>query len=64
VKAEEVVNEIINNPALLQKIVDKVYEKLREDVIIKKLNSLEELVKTSNNEIKEKLGEVSKKVDE
>jgi len=45
VKAEEVANEIVNSPELLQKIVDKVYEKLREDVIIKRLESIEDEIK-------------------
>mgnify|MGYP001772585269 CR=1 FL=1 len=44
-KGEEVVNEIVNNTELLQKIVDKVYEKLREDVIIKRLESIEDEIK-------------------
>jgi len=67
VKAEEVVNEILNSPELLQKIVDKVYEKLREDVIIKRLDSLEELIKANIDEIRklyEQQTKILEKLDE
>jgi len=67
VKAEEIVNEILNNPELLQKIADKVYERLREDVIIKRLESIEDEIKKlyeQQTKILEKLDEHSRKLDQ
>jgi len=51
VKAEDVVNEIVNRPELLQKIVERIYEKLREDLIIKRLDKLEETIRGNNERI-------------
>lgn len=56
-KAEDIANEIVNRPELLQKVVESVYEKLREDLIIKRLDKLEELVKINNQHL-DKLEEV------
>jgi len=67
VKAEEVANEIVNSPELLQKIVEKVYEKLRDDVIIKRLENIEDEIKKlyeQQSKILEKLDEHTRILNE
>ncbi|MEM3204518.1 MAG: hypothetical protein QW232_09950, partial [Saccharolobus sp.] len=57
---EEIVNAIINNPALLEKLAAKVYDKLKNDVIIQRLDRLEDILKTIQQHYVEHTGAIEK----
>ncbi|MEM1645919.1 MAG: hypothetical protein QXL96_08655 [Ignisphaera sp.] len=57
--SERVVDEILKNPQLLSAIAERVYEKLKDEIVIKKLEehtaaiqSLQEAVKSLQEEVK------------
>ncbi|MEM4086468.1 MAG: hypothetical protein QXR34_08945 [Saccharolobus sp.] len=57
---EEIVNAIINNPALLEKLAAKVYDKLKNDIIIQRLDRLEDILKTIQQHYVEHTGAIEK----
>ncbi|BCU67749.1 hypothetical protein HS7_11860 [Sulfolobales archaeon HS-7] len=61
--SEKIVNDVINNPRLLSSLAEKVYERLRDDVIIKKLEENSEAIKSMQEEVK-KHGEAIEKLEQ
>jgi len=60
VKAEDIANEIVNNPSLLEKIVAQVYEKLREDIIVQRIDKLEDAIKNLIKTVQENSEQIKK----
>ncbi|MCI2414769.1 MAG: DUF3782 domain-containing protein [Candidatus Aramenus sp.] len=48
---EDLLQRILNDPQLLSALADRVYERIREDVVIKKIEELEKVVKAIQDEI-------------
>ncbi|EWG06651.1 MAG: hypothetical protein ASUL_08559 [Candidatus Aramenus sulfurataquae] len=48
---EDLVQRILNDPKLLSALADKVYERIRDDVIIKKIEELEKVVRAFQDEM-------------
>ncbi len=57
---DELVEKILNNPKLVDALVKRVYDKLRDDIILKKLDEHGEIIK----KLVENVNELKKSVDE
>ncbi|XDF45004.1 hypothetical protein AB1303_02845 [Saccharolobus solfataricus] len=65
--SEEIINEIISNPRLLDKITSVIYEKMKNDIILQRLTKLEETVATLTRTVQENNQQIVliwKKLDE
>ncbi|BFI76002.1 hypothetical protein [Sulfurisphaera ohwakuensis] len=59
------IDEIINNPEIFNKLVSKVYEQIKNDIIIKRLDGIEELTRTTYDHVVliwEKLADIESKI--
>ncbi|MEM0013984.1 hypothetical protein, partial [Saccharolobus sp.] len=50
--SERIVDEILNNPQLLSVLAEKIYSKLKDEIVIKKLEENSESIKALQEEIK------------
>ena len=46
-----IADEILNNPQLLSTLAEKIYEKLKDEIVIKKLEENSEIIKALQEEI-------------
>ena len=51
--SEDIVERIISDEKLLDKLVDKLYPKLKDDIVLKKIDELTSSIKALSNEISE-----------